>query len=35
MVTVKDGEFSLEKQMGGYVDRFYFNVYNFAYGDLN
>jgi hypothetical protein len=34
-ITVKDGEFSEEKQQDGYVDRFYFNVYNFAYGDLN
>ena len=34
-VTVKDGEFSEEKQMDGYVDRFYFKVFDVAYGDLN
>ena len=34
-VTVKDGEFSEEKQMDGYVDRFYFKVFDIAYGDLN
>ena len=34
-VTVKDGEFSEEKQQDGYVDRFYFNVMDIAYGDLN
>jgi hypothetical protein len=33
-VTVKDGEFSSEKQEDGYVDRFYFNVFDIAYGDL-
>lgn len=33
-ITVKDGEFSEEKQQDGYVDRFYFNVFGFAYGDL-
>jgi len=33
-VTVKDGEFLEEKQMDGYVDRFYFNVFDIAYGDL-
>lgn len=34
-VTVKDGEFSSEKQEDGYVDRFYFNVFGISYGDLN
>ncbi|MEO8572796.1 MAG: hypothetical protein ABI481_02415 [Pyrinomonadaceae bacterium] len=33
-ITVKDGEFSREKQEDGYVDRFYFNVFDVAYGDL-
>lgn len=33
-VTVKDGEFSSEKQEDGYVDRFYFRVFDIAYGDL-
>jgi len=33
-VTVKDGEFLEEKQMDGYVDRYYFNVFDIAYGDL-
>ena len=34
-ITVKDGEFSEEKQQDGYVDRFYFNVYDIAFGDLD
>lgn len=34
-VTVKDGEFSKETQMDGYVDRFSFYVMDVAYGDLN
>lgn len=34
-VTVKDGEFSSEKQEEGYVDRFYYNVYSVAFGDLD
>ena len=34
-ITVKNGEFSSEKQEDGYVDRFYFNVVSVAYGDLN
>ena len=34
-VTVKDGEFSEEKQEDGYVDRFHFSVFDIAYGDLN
>ena len=33
-VTVKNGEFSKEKQEDGYVDRFYYKVFDFAYGDL-
>jgi hypothetical protein len=34
-ITVKNGEFSSEKQEEGYVDRFYFNVIAISYGDLN
>ena len=34
-ITVKNGEFAEEKQQDGYVDRFYFNVRDIAYGDLN
>src|SRR5687768_9805023 len=34
-ITVKNGEFAEEKQQDGYVDRFYFNVMDIAYGDLN
>ncbi len=34
-ITVKDGEFSEEKEMDGWVDRTYFSVYGIAYGDLN
>src|SRR5687767_1632081 len=34
-VTVKNGEYSSEKQEEGYVDRFYFNVFDVTYGDLN
>ena len=34
-VTVKNGEFSREKQEEGYVDHFYFNVTGISYGDLN
>ena len=33
-VTVKDGEFSKEKQEDGYVDRFYFKIFDVAYGDV-
>lgn len=33
-ITVKDGEFSREKQMDGYVDRFYFSILAIDYGDL-
>ena len=34
-VTVKDGEYSHEKQEDGYVDRVYFKIFDIAYGDLN
>jgi hypothetical protein len=34
-ITVKNGEFAEEKQEDGYVDRFYFQVFDVAYGDLN
>ena len=34
-VTVKDGEYSKETQMDGYVDRFSFSVTAVSYGDLN
>lgn len=34
-VTVKNGEFSEEKPEDGYVDRFYFKVYDASFGDLN
>jgi hypothetical protein len=34
-ITVKNGEFSEEKQEDGYVDRFYFRVYDAVFGDLN
>jgi len=34
-VTVKNGEFSMEKQEEGYVDRFYFKVFDISFGDLN
>jgi hypothetical protein len=34
-VTVKNGEFSSEKQTDGYVDRFYFEVREVNFGDLN
>ncbi|MDM7921693.1 MAG: hypothetical protein QUS14_05285 [Pyrinomonadaceae bacterium] len=34
-VTVINDEFSEEKQEDGYVDRFYFKVYQPEYGDLN
>lgn len=33
-VRVKNGEFESEKQEDGYVDRFYFKVYNINYGDV-
>jgi hypothetical protein len=34
-ITVKNGQFAEEKQQDGYVDRFYFNVMDVSYGDLN
>lgn len=34
-VTVKNGEFSSEKKVDDYIDRFYFKVYDFVYGDVN
>ena len=34
-ITVKDGNFSEEKQMEDYVDRFYFEVFNIIFGDLD
>jgi len=33
-VTVKDGEYSYEKQEDGYIDHFYFKVFDVIYGDL-
>jgi hypothetical protein len=34
-VTVKNGEFSRETPMEGYIDRFYFTVSGVSFGDLN
>lgn len=34
-IAVKNGEFSEEKQQDGYTDRFYFNIMDVSYGDLN
>lgn len=34
-VTVKDGEFSEEKQEDGYTDRFSFTIFSVNYGDVN
>ena len=34
-ITVKNGEFSQEKQMQDYVDRLYFNIFSVTYGDLD
>jgi hypothetical protein len=34
-VTVKSGEFSDEKQVDGYTDRFFFKIYDTTLGDLN
>ena len=34
IVTVKNGEFSKETPMDGFIDRFYFNVNSVSYGDL-
>lgn len=33
-ITVKDGEFSEEKQADGYTDRLFFKAFNVTYGDL-
>ena len=33
-ITVKKGEFAREKQLEGYVDRFYFEIRAVTYGDL-
>lgn len=33
-ITVKAGEFYEEKQEDGYVDRFYFKIFEVSYGDL-
>ena len=33
-VAVTNGEMSEEKQMDGYVDRFYFKIFSIEYGDL-
>lgn len=33
-ITVRNGEFSVEKQEDGYIDRYYFKVYPPEYGDL-
>src|SRR5689334_16790440 len=34
-IRVKNGEYSKETQMDGYVDHFYFTVFGISYGDLN
>lgn len=34
-ITVKDGIFSEEKEVDGFTNRIYFNVYNTTYGDLD
>lgn len=34
-VTVKNGEYSSEKQVDDFIDRFYFKAYDAEYGDLN
>jgi len=34
-IIVKNGSFSQEKQMEGYVDRFYFEIFNTVLGDLD
>ncbi|HEX8288684.1 MAG TPA: hypothetical protein VF556_11835 [Pyrinomonadaceae bacterium] len=34
-VTVKNGEFYEEKQMDGFTDRFFYKVFDVAYGDLD
>ena len=32
-ITVKNGEFSSEKKVEDFIDRFYFNIYSVKYGD--
>src|SRR5258708_38812622 len=34
-ITVKNSEFTQEKQMDGYVDRMYFEIRGITYADLN
>lgn len=34
-VTVKNGEFSEEKKVDDFVERFYFNIFSVVYGDVN
>ncbi|MFL6467621.1 MAG: hypothetical protein ACJ72Z_06660 [Pyrinomonadaceae bacterium] len=34
-LTVKNGEYSMEKQMQDYVDRLYFNIFSVTYGDVD
>lgn len=34
-VTVKNGEFSDEKKVDDFVERFYFNIFSVAFGDVN
>lgn len=34
-ITVKNGEFSQEKQMDGYIDRLWFRAFDFSFGDLD
>src|SRR5436190_22650111 len=34
-LTVKNGEYSMEKKMQDYVDRLYFNIFAVSYGDLD
>jgi hypothetical protein len=34
-INVKNSEYSYEKPAEGYTDRFYFNVFEISYGDLN
>src|SRR5829696_8441370 len=34
-LTVKNGEYSFEKQMQDYVDRLHFNIFSITYGDVD
>src|SRR5687767_7431093 len=34
-ITVKNGEYSFEKQMQDYVDRLHFNIFSITYGDID